>query len=124
MNRAERRRAAKAGLPVPPKEPTVNIKLSDLGRMTPTQVTAMREEINRQCMEADARLTLDLDTMVLWTLHRHLGFGPKRLHDFYLAMAEEHRRMREYYQIDDLYPERIKLKELGVDVEAWQNEIS
>ena len=116
MNRAQRRRAAKAGLPVPPKEPTVNIKLSDLGRMTPTQVTAMREEINRQCMEADARL--------LWTLLRHLGFGPKRLHDFYLAMAEEHRRMREYYQIDDLYPERIKLKELGVDVEAWQNEIS
>ena len=84
----------------------------------------MREEINRQCMEADARLALDLDTMVLWTLHRHLGFGPKRLHDFYLAMAEEHRRMREYYQIDDIYPERIKLKELGVDVEAWQNEIS
>lgn len=123
MNRAQRRRAAKAGLSVP-QEPTVNIKLSELGKMTPTQVTAMREEINRQCLEADARLTLDMDTVVLWTLHRHLGFGRKRLHDFYLAMAAEHQRMREYYQIDDLYPERYKLKELGVDVEAWQKEIS
>ena len=55
--------------------------------------------------------------------HLHLGFGVKRLHDFYLAMAAEHRRMREFYEMDDLYPERLKLKELGADVEQWQKEV-
>ena len=70
-----------------------------------------------------AKLALDVDSMVLWTLHTHLGFGAKRLHDFYLALAAEHRRMREYYEMDSLYPERRKLKELGADVEQWQKEV-
>lgn len=74
-------------------------------------------------LEADARFSLDLDTMVLWTLFQHYGWREKRLHDFYLAMAREHRRMREYYQMDDLYPERYKLKEKGIDVEKWQEEV-
>lgn len=31
--------------------------------------------------------------------------------------------MREFYELDDLYPERYKLKEKGVDVEAWYEEL-
>ena len=85
--------------------------------------SAMMHEINQQCLEADARFSLDLDTMVLWTLYQCYGWREKRLHDFYLAMAREHRRMREYYQMDDLYPERYKLKEKGIDVEKWQEEV-
>lgn len=124
MNRKERRKLQKQGVQVP-KDPTLNIKLSELGSgmMTPAMQRAMEHEINRQCLEHDERLSLDIDTMVLWTLHTHLGFGPKRLRNFYLAMAAEHRRMREYYQMDDLYPERYKLKELGVDVEQLQKEV-
>lgn len=38
-------------------------------------------------------------------------------------MAAEHRRMRDYYQMDDTYPERYKLKELGADLEEWQKEV-
>lgn len=124
MNRAERRKLQKKGSQ-PPKDPTLNIKLSELGRgmMTPNMQMAMQHEINQQCLEADARLALDVDTVVLWTLHTHLGFGVKRLHDFYVAMAAEHRRMRQFYEMDDLYPERQKLKELGADLEAWQKEV-
>lgn len=124
MNRQQRRKLQKQGVQVP-KDPTINIKLSELGgkMMTPAMQRAMEHEINQQCLEHDERLSLDIDTMVLWTLHRHLGFGKKRLHDFYIAMAAEHRRMREYYQMDDLYPERHKLKEMGVDIEEWQKEI-
>ena len=85
--------------------------------------SAMMHEINQQCLEADARFSLDLDTMVLWTLYQCYGWREKRLHDFYLAMAREHRRMREYYQMDDLYPERYKLKEKGIDIEKWQEEV-
>ena len=69
------------------------------------------------------RLSLDVDAVVLWTLHQHLGFGVKRLHRFYLALAAEHRRMHEFYQMDDTYPERYKLKELGADLEEWQKEV-
>lgn len=75
------------------------------------------------CSPQEARFSLDLDTMVLWTLYQCYGWREKRLHDFYLAMAREHRRMREYYQMDDLYPERYKLKEKGIDVEKWQEEV-
>lgn len=89
MNRRERRKLQKQGVQVP-KDPSINIKLSDLGRgiMTPAMESAMMHEINQQCLEADARF-----------------------------------RMREYYQMDDLYPERYKLKEKGIDVEKWQEEV-
>lgn len=125
MNRRERRKLQKQGVQVP-KDPSINIKLSDLGRgiMTPAMESAMMHEINQQCLEADARFSLDLDTMVLWTLYQCYGWREKRLHDFYLAMAREHRRMREYYQMDDLYPERYKLKEKGIDIEKWQEELA
>ena len=124
MNRKERRNLQRQGVQVP-KDPTLNIKLSALGKsiMTPEMQMAMMHEINQQCLEKDDLLALDVDCMVLWTLHPHLGFGVKRLHDFYLAMAAEHRRMREFYEMDDLYPERLKLKELGADVEQWQKEV-
>ena len=124
MNRQERRKLQRQGVAVP-KDPTLIIKLSDLSKRTmpPAMRAAMDHEINRQLLEADDRLCLDVDTMVLWTLYHHYGWGPKRLHDFYVAMAAEHRRMREYYQIDDLYPERLKLKEKGIDVEQWQKEV-
>ena len=124
MNRKERRNLQRQGVQVP-KDPTLNIKLSALGKsiMTPEMQMAMMHEINQQCLEKDDLLALDVDCMVLWTLHRHLDFGVKRLHDFYLAMAAEHRRMRDFYEMDDLYPERLKLKELGADVEQWQKEV-
>lgn len=111
MNRRDRRKLKKQGIQVP-KDPSINIKLSDLGRdiMTPTMESAMMHEINQQCLEADKRFSLDLDTMVIWTLYQCYGWREKRLHDFYLAMAKEHRRMREFYEMDDLYPERYKLK--------------
>ena len=31
--------------------------------------------------------------------------------------------MREFYELDDLYPERHKLKEKGVDIEEWYSEL-
>lgn len=51
MNRQERRKLKKQGVQVP-KDPSVNIKLSDLGRgmMTPTMEQAMMHEINQQCL--------------------------------------------------------------------------
>ena len=79
--------------------------------MTPTMEQAMMHEIKPAMLRGGQALLPDLDTMVLWTLFQCYGWREKRLHDFYLAMAKEHRRMREFYEMDDLYPERHKLKE-------------
>lgn len=128
MNRAERRRAKKAGKPVD-KDPVLQIKASSLGTTVQNHVAAAQretkqriieetmKEVNQQILQRDLEYSLDIDTMILWTLHTHYGWGKKRLEDFYEKLLKEHTRMREYYEIDDLYPERAKLKdECGVDV--------
>lgn len=126
MNRAERRRQKKAGIKVQ-KEPTLNLKVSDFDHMVSHAEKSAKErataaaihEIDQQILEHDEAYSLDIDAMVLWTLHVYLGFGKKRLERFYRDMLKEHIHMREVYEMDDTYPERYKLKELcNVDVEA------
>ena len=130
MNRAERRRQQRAGIKVQ-KEPTLNLKISDFDHMVSTAQKAAKErataaalhEIDRQILERDEAFSLDIDAMVLWTLHVCCGFGKQRPERFYRDMMKEHIRMRKFYEMDDTYPERYKLKELcGVDVEALNNE--
>lgn len=120
MNRKERRRLERAGK-IPKSEPTLMLKPSQMAKVMTSGPgkEAMNHEVNQQLLKLDKQFTLDVDTMVLWTLHSRYGFGPKRLKQFYKDMFEEHLRMREYYELDDLYPERQKLKDIGVDVEAW-----
>ena len=116
MNRAERRRQEKAGIKVK-KEPTLNLKVSDFDNMVSTAqkqakdraTAAAIHEIDRQILERDEAFSLDLDAMVLWALHIHCGWGKKRLEDFYRVMLSEHIRMREYYEIDDTFPEQYNL---------------
>lgn len=50
--------------------------------LTAKERLAMNIEINRQIVEADRKYTNDIDAMVLYTLHVHLGFGKKRLRRF------------------------------------------
>lgn len=66
----------------------------------------------------------DIDAMVLYTLHVHLGFGKKRLREFYDAFSAEHDRLIQYYQMPDDYTWLCKeiLKRIGVNVEAWNKE--
>lgn len=55
--------------------------------LTAAEKKAMDMEINRQIVEADRRYADDIDAMVLYTLHVHLGFGKKRLRKFYDAFS-------------------------------------
>lgn len=130
MNRAERRRQQRAGIKVK-KEPTLNLKVSDFDNMVSNArqqakdraTAAAIHEIDQQILERDKAFSLDIDSMVLWALHIHCGWGKKRLEDFYRVMLSEHLRMREYYEIDDTFPERYLLKDrFGVDVEALNAE--
>lgn len=120
MNRADRRRMKKSG-----KEPVLMMKPSEIGKAVTQGVgkKAMMHEIHQQVLEMDRQYQLDVDTMVLWGIRQYTGWGPKKLKDFYLFMFNEHMRMREYYEMDDTYPERKKLKDIGVDIEKWYEEL-
>ena len=124
MNRADRRKAKKKGIEVK-TEPVLLMKPSEIGKAATQGVgrEAMLHEINQQILQKDKEYQLNLDTMVLWSLRQFAGWGPKKLRDFYFFMFKEHLRMREFYELDDLYPERHKLKEKGVDIEEWYSEL-
>ena len=124
MNRADRRKAKKKGIEVK-TEPVLLMKPSEIGKAATQGVgrDAMIHEIDQQILQKDKEYQLNLDTMVLWSLKQFAGWGPKKLRDFYYFMFKEHLRMREFYELDDLYPERHKLKEKGVDIEGWYSEL-
>ena len=92
--------------------------------LTAAEKKALEIEINRQLAEADRRYTDDINAMVLYTLHAHLGFGAKRLRKFYDAFSSEHDRLIRYYEMPDDYTWLCKeeLKQIGVDVEKWDDE--
>src|SRR5574344_211392 len=93
---------------------------------TAAETKAMNIEINRQILEADAKYSTDVDAMILWVLHSCFGFGKKRLRRFYDEFSAEHQRLREYYEMpdDSAWLCKHKLKDIGVDVDEWNNERS
>lgn len=125
MNRKERRKLWKKTKTKVKSEPVLLMKPSEIGKAATQGVgrDAMIHEIDQQILQKDREYQLDLDTMVLWSLKQFAGWGPKKLKDFYYFMFKEHLRMREFYELDDLYPERHKLKEGGVDIEEWYSEL-
>ena len=94
--------------------------------LTAKERLAMNIEINRQIVEADRKYTNDIDAVMLYTLHVHLGFGKKRLRRFWEAFQEEHKALIEYYQMPDggVWLCQRKLKGIGVDVEEWNKEVN
>ncbi len=123
MNRRDRRRLEREGK-IPKSEPTYNMKPSSAvdSLLKGVGKDIMMAEIHKNNLKEMNRMAADIDVSVLWCLHEKYGWGAKRLKRFYRDLFDEHKRMRKFYEMDDLYPERSKLKEIGVDVEAWYNE--
>lgn len=92
--------------------------------LTAAERKAMNLEINRQIAESERKHINDLDILVLYVLHAHLGFGKKRLRRFYEAFNAEHKKLVERYEMpdDNVWLADYKLKEIGVDVAAWNDE--
>lgn len=92
---------------------------------TSKEQKALEKEISRQIIERDRKHTNDLDAVVLFTLHTRFGFGKKRLREFWDAMHEEHERMIKHYEMPDQFTWlcQHKLKDIGVDVAAWNAEV-
>lgn len=125
MNRAQRRRLKKQGKKVE-KGLSYNVSASKATEeilKNPVIKDLVKSEVTRILLERDKQYAIDVDAMVMFTLHKELGWGKKRLRKFYLAMFRNHLAMRNHYLIEDTYPERYKLKEQGVDLDAWYNEL-
>ena len=84
---------------------------------------ALMDEVNKQTGENVRNLSLNLQALVLWSLHEQLGFGKKRLLRFQKAFAPLIEDLQKFYQVTDANDTEFiclyKLKnEVGIDVEA------
>lgn len=83
---------------------------------------SIQQEIDRQTGENVRKISLNIQALVLWSLHQQLGFGKKRLLEFqkdFLPLIEE---LQEYYQTKNADETKFiclyKLKnEVGINVE-------
>lgn len=94
--------------------------------LTSKERKAMDMEINRQLVERDKAYQADVDAMVLYVLMSRYGWKKKRLRQFWDAFNEEHKKLCEYYMMDEpgdnIWLAHRMLKEIGVDVTEWVKE--
>ena len=76
----------------------------------------MKAEIARQ----GRAFSKDIQTMLLWTLHKHYGFGKMRLEKFYVTFLREYEEMCRFFETDEVFPAEYKLRQIDVDVDELQ----
>ena len=80
-------------------------------------------EIKRQIAEYDRKHLKEIDAMILWQLHEQFGFGPKRLKQFYDALAKPIDELVKRCEMDDqIWLCTYMLRKYGVDIEQWEKE--
>ena len=96
--------------------------------LTASEQKAMEIEINRQLIKRDEQYAADIDALVLYALMKHKGWKKKRLKAFWKVFIEEHKALREYYEMyapgDSEWLAHRMLKEIGVDIHQWYKEDS
>lgn len=94
-------------------------------KLTKQQQQALNDEVRRQLSEMSKDWYNNIDALILYTLNTEFGFGRKRLLAFYKALRKANNNLIRYYRMDD--PEFIcktKLKNIGVDIDQWNENIS
>lgn len=93
---------------------------------TADEQKAIDIEVRKQLVEISKDLITNLDAMVLYTLFVREGWKKKKLRAFWEAARAEHDKLVQYYQAPDEYVwlAKYKLKEIGVDVDAWNAELT
>lgn len=100
-------------------------RTSSTSPLTANEQKAMVDEIRRQCTEINDQYLADIDAVILFVLHSQYGFGPKRLRKFWENVKAGIKDLNDFYQMPDdvAWIAKYKLKEIGVDVDAWEKEV-
>lgn len=92
-----------------------------------SQEQRMMQTIHQYQLEADARNHLDYEALVLWAIHVHMGKGKVALKNFYATYDKIHQDLLDHYSMqtddDNIWLVHHKLKEIGVDVKEWHEEM-
>lgn len=92
---------------------------------TKAEQQAMEEEIRRQAAEYDKKHENEIDAMMLWSVHKLCGFGPKRLKDFYFGFQPILKDLLQRFECgtsDAEWACTEALKEYGIDIDEWRAE--
>ena len=90
---------------------------------TKAEEKAIKLELQRQLVEYERKHLLELEAIFLWRLHEKLGFGAKRLYEFYKDLSKDYEDLLRRYEMDTEDGPWLctqKLKEIGVDLEHWE----
>lgn len=93
--------------------------------LTAAEQKAVDREIEKQLAEYIRKCNLEVEAKVLWALREVFGFGEQRLRRFYDNVDLNLDALADHYEMgdDDLFWLCTrKLKEIGIDIEAWQEE--
>ncbi len=97
------------------------------GKLTAMQREAMNRELNDQIAKQVPELAHNIMALVLWYLHEKEGYGPVRLTRLNREFAPAIRQLQQYYEMDSHddteWLVKKKLRDIGVDVEAFDDEI-
>ena len=94
------------------------------GSVSKRQREAIAAAARCQMFRQKKEMNSDFDALVLYVLHARFGFGKARLRAFYDVFISEMKALDAYYEMgsETGYVAKTKLKEIGVDVEAWNDE--
>jgi hypothetical protein len=94
--------------------------------LTNAQLRAAEKEIRAQIRKADLEYSRNFAAGVLWAMHKEFGFGKNRLRRMWDAYTKMHDELKRYYELEDgdeiCFVCKEKLKEIDVDVDAWDME--
>lgn len=92
---------------------------------TAAEQKAIDMEVARQLAEHTRKHNVELEAILLKRLRDKLGYGEKRLREFFDTCDDDIARMIQYYELGDTDQAWLctrQLKEEGFDVEQWYNE--
>ena len=95
-------------------------------KLTNAEQEALKIEIRKQLAEMTRKHEIEIDSLVLWVLMNKSDFDEEQLHEYYTGFGPAIKALIERYELedtDDVWLCTKKLKDKGIDVEAWRKEI-
>lgn len=92
--------------------------------LTKKEEKVLNEKVNQYILKSHQKFADDFDYMILWVLHKHFGFGPKRLRKAYDYFVQDNEALTKHYESADagVFIARKEMNAIGCNVEEWNRE--